>query len=163
MDEKKAVDTGVLEYFHDKLGSEFSTPSAVTQAISAAARYAVATSAALTAGRVALTISGDATNNMIVRFTAPCDSADITVGIAINGVLYQWQDAAGTSMLTVYRLFDAGATVDILVDRENLIAHYMAASPLPYIIEYPSGQLPDYLIPGRFYWEAAADMDTTGG
>ena len=158
MDEKRAVDTGTLGYFHAKLGGEFATPSAVTQAIAAAAQYTIATEAELTAGRVALTIAGDVTQNMTIRFAAPCNSEDITVGISINGMLFQWLDSAGTAMLGVYQLFGAGATVDILVDRNNLIAYYVTAEPVPYIIEYPAGQAPAYRIPGRVYWECVADV-----
>ena len=158
MDEKKAVDTGALGYFHEKLGGEFVTPSAVTQAIAAAAQYTIATGAELAAGRVALTIAGDVTHNMTIRFAAPCNSEDISVGISINGMLFQWRDSAGTAMTGIYRLFRAGATVDILVDRNNLIAYYITAEPVPYIIEYPSGEVPAYRIPGRVYWERVADM-----
>ena len=124
------------------------------------ANSVTADTAELTAGSVALTIPGDAQHGMTIKFLAPCDSADITVGITVEGVLYQWRDTLGEDITAMEALFEAGAMVGIIIDRENLIAYLATAAPAKGFIEYASGNQPENMIPGALYGEIMVDYSS---
>ena len=120
------------------------------------ANSVTAASAALTAGSLAITIDGEAQHGMSIKFEAPCDSADITVGVTINGTLYQWRDTLGEDIAGYEALFAEGCMVGVIVDRENLIAYLATAAPAKGYIEY-SGTAPANMIPGTLYGDVTVD------
>ena len=120
------------------------------------ANSVTAEDAELTAGSLALTIPGDAQQGMSIKFLAPCDSADITVGVTVNGTLYQWRDTLGEEIAGYEALFAEGCMVGIIIDRENLIAYLATASPAKGYIEY-TGTAPENMIPGTLYGNIAVD------
>lgn len=159
MDEKIAVDTGALEHFHDKLKDEFATPQGAAAAAAANTYYVAATSSSVVAGSVSLTLPIPAIQGMSVRFESPCASEDIEVGITIDGVQYQWRNINGESIAGTADIFGAGAVVDIVLDRNNVIAYYVDAAPVNPIISYPVEQPPAVRIPGRIYMGILADLE----
>ena len=120
------------------------------------ANSVTAASAALTAGSLAITIDGEAQHGMSIKFEAPCDSADITVGVTINGTLYQWRDTLGEEIAGYEALFAEGCMVGIIIDREGLIAYLATAAPAKGYIEY-SGTAPANMIPGALYGDVTVD------
>lgn len=158
MDEKKAVDTGALEYFHDKLKGEFATPAQAADIAEESAYFVPASSAETLAGSVSLTLPVPAIQGANVRFVSPLASGDITVGVTIDGVQYQWRDTGGNSIAGLADMFDAGAVVDISLDRENVIAYFIGATPVPPVIFYSEATPPARRIPGRLYSRVLADF-----
>lgn len=158
MDEKKAVDSGALEYFHDKLKGEFSTPAQAKDIAKESVYFVPASSANALAGSVSLTLPVPAIQGANVRFVSPLASGDITVGVTIDGVQYQWRDVDGNNIAGLADVFDAGAVVDISVDREGVVAYFIGATPVPPIIAYPENAPPAQRIPGRMYSRVIADF-----
>lgn len=112
--------------------------------------------AELTAGSLALTISAEAQHGMTIKFEAPCDSADISVGITINDVLYGWKDTIGEDIAGMEGLFTSGCMVGIIIDRDALIAYLATAAPAKGYIEY-TGEPPEVMVSGALYGEIAVD------
>lgn len=158
MDEKKAVDSGALEYFHDKLKGEFSTPEGAADAAAANTYYVAAQSVGTQAGSITLTLPIPAIQGMSVRFQSPCNSGDVEAGIVIDGITYQWRNVAGADITGLPDLFAENSVVDIALDRENLAAYYIDASPVPPVISFPSATPPANRIPGREYFRVLADF-----
>ena len=158
MDEKKSVDIGALSYFHDKLKGEFTTPEQAADASKANIYFVPALSATAVAGSVSITLPVPAIQGANVRFRAPLASGDISVGITIDGVQYQWRDVEGNSLAGLADIFDAGAVVDISVDREGVVAYFIGATPVPPIIAYTESAPPAQRIPGRIYSRVLADF-----
>lgn len=122
MDEKKAVDSGALEYFHDKLKGEFSTPAQAKDIAKESVYFVPASSANALAGSVSLTLPVPAIQGMSVRFQSPCNSADVEAGIVIDGMSYQWRSVANDDITSLPDLFAVNSVIDIVLDRDNLIA-----------------------------------------
>ena len=139
---------------------DYVTNEDVTQIFQQLSDCVTADTAELTAGSVALTIPGEAQHGMTIKFLAPCDSADITVGITVEGVLYQWRDTLGEDITAMEALFEAGAMVGIIIDRENLIAYLATAAPAKGFIEYAAGNQPENMIPGALYGEIMVDYSS---
>ena len=158
MDEKKSVDTGALSYFHDKLKGEFVSPAQAADASKANVYFVPALSATAVAGSVSITLPVPAIQGANVRFVSPLASGDISVGITIDGVQYQWRDVEGNSLAGLADIFDAGAAVDISVDRAGVVAYFIGATPTPPIISYPESAPPAQRIPGRMYSRVIADF-----
>lgn len=154
MDEKIAVDTGALEHFHDKLKDEFATPQGAEAAAAANTYYVAATSSSVVAGSVSLTLPIPAIQGMSVRFQSPCNSGDVEAGIVIDGI----GSVADADITNVQDLFAENSVVDIALDRENLVAYYIDASPVPPVISFPSATPPANRIPGREYFRVLADF-----
>lgn len=158
MDEKKAVDSGALECFHDKLKGEFSTPAQAKDIAKESVYFVPASSANALAGSVSLTLPVPAIQGMSVRFQSPCNSGDVEAGIVIDGITYQWRSVAGADITGLPDLFAENSVVDIALDRENLAAYYIGASPVPPVISFPSATPPANRIPGREYFRVLADF-----
>ena len=126
------------------------------------ANSATATGAVLTAGSLVITIPGEAQHGMSIKFEAPCDSADITVGVTINGTLYQWMDTLGEGIAGFEALFAESCMVGIIIDRENLIAYLATAAPAKGFVEYETGSPPANMIPGTLYGEVMVDYSASG-
>lgn len=159
MDEKKAVDIGALEYFHDKLKGEFSTPAQAKDIAKESVYFVPASSANALAGSVSLTLPVPAIQGMSVRFQSPCNSADVEAGIVIDGITYQWRSVAGADITGLPDLFAENSVVDIALDRDNLIAYFIGASPVPPVISFPTANPPANRIPGREYFRVLADFE----
>lgn len=121
------------------------------------ANSVTATSAALTAGSIVLGIPCEATQGLSVKFEAPCASEDVTVGIVIDGVTYEWRDTLGEDIAGIEGLFAAGTMVGIILDREDVIAYIVNAAPSKGYIEV--AQLPEPLMPGALYGQILADFE----
>ena len=78
--------------------------------------------AELVAGSVSVSTSYDMQQGTCVKFLAPCNSELVTVGMVVDGVQYEWQDTLGEPLAGIAGLFETGAMVGIILDRENLIA-----------------------------------------
>lgn len=158
MDEKKAVDNGALEYFHDKLKGEFSTPAQAKDIAKESVYFVPASSANALAGSVSLTLPVPAIQGMSVRFQSPCNSGDVEAGIVIDGITYQWRSVADADITNAQDLFAENSVVDIALDRENLVAYFIGASPVPPVISFPTAAPPANRIPGREYFRVLADF-----
>lgn len=121
------------------------------------ANSVTADSAALTAGSIVLGIPCEATQGLSVKFEAPCASEDVTVGIVIDGVTYEWRDTLGEDIAGIEGLFAAGTMVGIILDREDVIAYIVNAAPSKGYIEV--AQLPEPLMPGALYGQILADFE----
>lgn len=159
MDEKIAVDTGALEHFHDKLKDEFATPQGAAAAAAANTYYVAATSSSVVAGSVSLTLPIPAIQGMSVRFQSPCNSGDVEAGLVIDGMSYQWRSVANDDITSLPDLFAVNSVIDIALDRDNLIAYFIGASPVPPVISFPSASPPASRIPGREYFRVLADFE----
>lgn len=159
MDEKIAVDTGALEHFHDKLKDEFATPQGAAAAAAANTYYVAATSSSVVAGSVSLTLPIPAIQGMSVRFQSACNSGDVEAGIVIDGITYQWRSVADADITNVQDLFAENSVVDIALDRENLVAYFIGAAPVPPVISFPTAAPPANRIPGREYFRVLADFE----
>lgn len=159
MDEKKAVDSGALEYFHDKLKGEFLTPEGAADAAAANTYYVAAQSVGTQAGSITLTLPIPAIQGMSVRFQAPCNSGDVEAGLVIDGMSYQWRSVANDDITSLPDLFAVNSVIDIVLDRDNLIAYFIGASPVPPVISFPSASPPASRIPGREYFRVLADFE----
>lgn len=114
--------------------------------------------AQLVAGSVSVSTSYDMQQGTCVKFLAPCASADVTVGVVVDGVQYEWQDTLGEPLAGIAGLFDSGAMVGIILDRENLIAYLVNATPGRGFIPYPSATPPAQRVPGALYFNVVADF-----
>lgn len=121
------------------------------------ANSVTADSAALTAGSIVLAIPCEATQGLSVKFEAPCASEDVTVGIVIDGVTYEWRDTLGEDIAGIEGLFAAGTMVGIILDREDVIAYIVNAAPSKGYIEVDA--LPEPLMPGALYGQILADFE----
>ena len=121
------------------------------------ANSVTADSSALQAGSIVLTIPGEAQHGMSIKFEAPCNSEDVSVGIVVEGVLYQWHDTLGEDIAGMEALFVTGTMVGIIIDRENVIAYLVNAAPSKGYIEYPAGSPPAVMVPGALYGEIGVD------
>ena len=117
--------------------------------------------AELEAGLLTITTSYDIQDGTCVKFLAPCASADVTVGVVVDGVQYEWQDTLGEPLTGVEALFVPGALVGIILDRDNLIAYLVNAAPARGFIPFPAGSPPAQRMPGTLYFSVVADF--TGG
>lgn len=158
MDAIQALGSDGLAYFWGKLKGTFVTPAQAEDIAEAKIYFVPATSAQALAGSVALTLPLPAVQGANVRFKSPLASGDITVGITIDGIQYQWRDVAGKDIAGVADIFDAGAVVDIALDREGVVAYFIGATPTPPIISYPENAPPAQRIPGRIYSRVLADF-----
>ena len=123
------------------------------------ANSVTADSAALVAGSISVTTSQSMTQGVTVKFAAPCNSEDVSVGISVDGVQYQWRDTLGESLVGVAGLFTEGAMVGIILDRENVIAYLVNAATGAGFITYPAGSPPSIRRPGALYGQILADFE----
>lgn len=121
------------------------------------ANSVTADSAALVAGSISVTTSQSMTQGVTVKFKSPCDSGDVTVGIVVDGIQYQWRDTLGESLVGIEGLFTTGAMVGIILDRENVIAYLVNSSPAKGYIEV-DGDLPEQMLPGALYGQILANF-----
>ena len=121
------------------------------------ANSVTADSATLSAGSIVLAIPCEATQGLSVKFEAPCASEDVTVGIVIDGVTYEWRDTLGEDIAGIEGLFAAGTMVGIILDREDVIAYIVNAAPSKGYIEVEA--LPEPLMPGALYGQILADFE----
>lgn len=91
-----------------------------------------------------------------VKFEAPCNSEDVSVGIVVDGIQYQWMDTLGESLVGMQGLFIEGSMVGIILDRENVIAYLVNASPGRGYIEVE--ELPESMLPGALYGQILANF-----
>lgn len=136
---------------------DYVTNNDVTQIIQQMSDCVTADSSALQAGSIVLTIPGEAQHGMTIKFEAPCNSEDVSVGIVVEGVLYQWHDTLGEDIAGMEALFVTGTMVGIIIDRENVIAYLVNAAPSKGYIEYPAGSPPAVMVPGALYGEVNVD------
>lgn len=136
---------------------DYVTNEDVTQIFEQLSDCVTATSAALTAGSIVLGIPCEATQGLSVKFEAPCASEDVTVGIVIDGVTYEWRDTLGEDIAGIEGLFAAGTMVGIILDREDVIAYIVNAAPSKGYIEVDA--LPEPLMPGALYGQILADFE----
>lgn len=122
------------------------------------ANSVTADSASLTAGSISVITSQTMTQGVTVKFTAPCNSEDVSVGIAVDGIQYQWRDTLGESLVGVAGLFTTGAMVGIILDRENVIAYLVNAATSAGFITY-SGTPPEVRRSGALYGHILADFE----
>lgn len=121
------------------------------------ANSVTADSAELVAGSIAITTSYQMQQGVSVKFVAPCDSEDVSVGISVDGVQYQWRDTLGEDLANVAGLFVVGTIVCIALDRNGLIAYLVNASPSKGYVEYSAGNPPAVTIQGTLYGEVLVD------
>lgn len=146
--------TDVTNILHE---GDYVTNNDVTQIIQQMSDCVTADSSALQAGSIVLTIPGEAQHGMSIKFEAPCNSEDVSVGIVVEGVLYQWHDTLGEDIAGMEALFVTGTMVGIIIDRENVIAYLVNAAPSKGYIEYPAGSPPAVMVPGALYGEVNVD------
>ena len=108
--------------------------------------------AQLVAGSVSVSTSYDMQQGTCVKFLAPCNSEAVTVGMVVDGVQYEWQDTLGEPLAGIAGLFETGAMVGIILDRENLIAYLVNATPGRGFIPYPADTPPAQRVPGALYF-----------
>ena len=121
--------------------------------------FVPASSANALAGSVSLTLPVPAIQGMSVRFQSPCNSADVEAGIVIDGMSYQWRSVANDDITSLPDLFAVNSVIDIVLDRDNLIAYFIGASPVPPVISFPTANPPANRIPGREYFRVLADFE----
>lgn len=121
------------------------------------ANSVTADSATLSAGSVVLGIPAEATHGMTIKFLAPCNSEDITVGVVVEGSTYEWRDTLGEDITGMEGLFTEGAMVGIILDRENIIAYLATAAPGKGYVEVTT--LPETYVPGALYGRILADFE----
>lgn len=121
------------------------------------ANSVTADSASLVAGSISVTTSQSMTQGVTVKFESPCDSGDVTVGIVVDGIQYQWRDTLGESLVGIEGLFTTGAMVGVILDRENVIAYLVNSSPAKGYIEV-DGDLPEQMLPGALYGQILANF-----
>lgn len=114
--------------------------------------------AELVAGSVSVSTSYDMQQGTCVKFLAPCNSEAVTVGMVVDGVQYEWQDTLGEPLAGIAGLFDTGAMVGIILDRENLIAYLVNATPGRGFIPYPVETPPAQRVPGALYFSVEVDF-----
>ena len=114
--------------------------------------------AQLVAGSISVSTSYDMQQGTCVKFLAPCNSEAVTVGMVVDGVQYEWQDTLGEPLAGIAGLFDTGAMVGIILDRENLIAYLVNATPGRGFIPYPADTPPAQRVPGALYFSVAVDF-----
>lgn len=114
--------------------------------------------AQLVAGSVSVSTSYDMQQGTCVKFLAPCDSELVTVGMVVDGVQYEWQDTLGEPLAGIAGLFETGAMVGIILDRENLIAYLVNATPGRGFIPYPAETPPAQRVPGSLYFSVEVDF-----
>ena len=124
------------------------------------ANSVTADSSALQAGSIVLTIPGEAQHGMSIKFEAPCNSEDVSVGIVVDGVLYQWQDTLAESLAGVEGLFETGTMVGIILDREGLIAYLVNAASRQGYVQYNTGSAPSVMQEGTLYGEILVDYNS---
>lgn len=117
--------------------------------------------AQLVAGSVSVSTSYDMQQGTCVKFLAPCNSEAVTVGMVVDGVQYEWQDTLGEPLAGIAGLFETGAMVGIILDRENLIAYLVNATPGRGFIPYPAETPPAQRVPGALYF--SVEVDFVGG
>lgn len=118
--------------------------------------------ATLVAGSIVVSTSYDMQEGTSVKFTAPCNSEDVTVGVTVDGVQYEWLDTLSEPLAGVEGLFTAGTIVGIILDRENLIAYLVNAAPTKGFIPYPSATPPTQRMPGALYFGVTDDFSEGG-
>lgn len=121
------------------------------------ANSVTADSAELTAGSIVLTTPYQMQQGVSVKFEAPCNSEDVSVGIVVDGIQYQWMDTLGESLVGMQGLFIEGSMVGIILDRENVIAYLVNASPGRGYIEVD--ELPESMLPGALYGQILANFE----
>lgn len=114
--------------------------------------------AQLVAGSVSVSTSYDMQQGTCVKFLAPCNSEAVTVGMVVDGVQYEWQDTLGEPLAGIAGLFETGAMVGIILDRENLIAYLVNATPGRGFIPYPAATPPAQRAPGALYFSVEVDF-----
>ena len=114
--------------------------------------------ATLEAGLLTITTSYDMQDGTCVKFLAPCASADVTVGVVVDGVQYEWMDTLGEPLTGTEGLFVEGALVGIILDRDNLIAYLVNAAPARGFIPFPADSPPAQRMPGTLYFSVVADF-----
>lgn len=122
------------------------------------ANSVTADSAELTAGSIVLTTPYQMQQGVSVKFEAPCNSEDVSVGIVVDGVQYQWRDTLGESLVGVAGLFTEGAMVGIILDRETVTAYLVNAATSAGFITY-SGTPPSVRRAGALYGQILVDFE----
>lgn len=117
------------------------------------ANSVTADDAELVAGSLTLTTPYDMQQGTSVKFEAPCNSEDITVGVVIDDIQYQWQDTLGEPLAGVEGLFQTGTMVGVILDREGLIAYLVNPATANAFIPYPSANPPTQRKPGSLYFQ----------
>lgn len=148
-----------LAYFWQQLKGVFATPEGAADAAAANTYYVAAQSVGTQAGSITLTLPIPAIQGMSVRFQSPCNSGAVEAGIVIDGITYQWRSVADADITNVQDLFAENSVVDIALDRENLVAYFIGASPVPPVISFPAAEPPANRIPGREYFRVLADFE----
>lgn len=118
--------------------------------------------AQLEAGLLTISTSYLMQDGTCVKFLAPCASADVTVGVVVDGVQYAWMDTLGEPLVGVEGLFVTGALVGIILDRDNLIAYLVNAAPARGFIPFPADSPPAQRMPGALYFSVVADFSEGG-
>lgn len=124
------------------------------------ANSVTADSAELTTGSIAITTPYQMQQGVSVKFEAPCNSEDVSVGIVVDGIQYQWMDTLGEGLANVAGLFVTGTMVCIILDRDNLIAYLVNASPSKGFVQYESGNTPTVMLQGTLYGEILVDYNS---
>lgn len=148
-----------LSYFWQQLKGTFATPQGAADAAAANTYYVAAQSVGTQAGSITLTLPIPAIQGMSVRFQSPCNSGDVEAGLVIDGMSYQWRSVANDDITSLPDLFAVDSVVDIALDRDNLIAYFIGASPVPPVISFPTANPPANRIPGREYFRVLADFE----
>lgn len=118
----------------------------------------VATSAELQAGAIVLTLNVEVKQGAIIRFSAPCDSEDVTVGLTIENVQYPLRNQLGESLAGVSGLFITGAMIAVLIDRDSVVAYLLSASSSKGFVAY-SGTPPEHRMNGVLYGQILANFE----
>ena len=136
---------------------DYVTNEDVTQIFEQLSDCVTADSAALSAGSVVLGIPAEATHGLTIKFLAPCNSEDITVGVVVEGSTYEWRDTLGEDITGMEGLFTENSMVGIILDRENIIAYLATAAPGKGYVEVEA--LPETYVPGALYGQILADFE----
>lgn len=107
----------------------------------------IATTATLENGDIKLILPYSIGTGTLVKFTAPCDCADVTGGIVIDGTTYSIVDTTGQTVTGVAGAWIGGAQLAVIIDKEDGSAYLQATAPLPNLL----ANSPLILVAGRDY------------
>lgn len=116
--------------------------------------------AQLIAGSIVVYTSYEMQEGTSVKFESPCNSEDVTVGVTVDGVQYEWLDTLGEPLAGVEGLFVAGSMIGLILDRGNLIAYLVNSTPAKGFVPYPSATPPAQRMPGALYFGVDTDFNT---
>lgn len=126
------------------------------------AEEAIAATATMAGGLVTLDIGDRAVKTgSLVRFKAPCTCAAVTGGIVINGKTYQVCDAMGQCVTGVGGVWDSGAQVAVVLDKEEGKAFIQNGAASGGFVEMTQSITVEQRAKGKLYGLVLADY--TGG